>query len=312
MKKLGLINKSWQLTPRDSLVEPWSEDIPDKDWELANMETYAAMVDIMDQGIGQIVEVLKANGELENTIIFFLQDNGACAEELEWVQTADEEEIKPLEPGALQTKMMPDITRDGKIVKLMKEGWPGPPDGYTAYGRNWANASNTPFREYKHWVHEGGISTPLIVHWPAGIREPDKMIDDPAHLIDIMATCVAAGAANYPANFNENEIVPMEGKSLIPYFEGESLDERALFWEHEGNRAVRLGRWKLVSKAAVDPFEWWDYAKLPEAKWELFDMEADRTELHDLSDVHPQKVAQLSEMWMDWANRTGTVPRPQR
>lgn len=316
MKKMGLTKTEWELTPRDSLIQPWSEDIPDKEWELANMETYAAMVTLMDEGIGKVVDALKDKGELENTLIIYLQDNGACAEELKWVSNRPiEKDREPLAPGELQTEMVPFFTRDGKPVGVMKKGWPGPPDGYTAYGRNWANVSNTPFREYKHWVHEGGISSPLIVHWPAKINSGTSGIEgfktEPAHLIDIMATCVDVSGNLYPTVFNGNEIQPMEGKSLVPIFEGRGLEREAIYWEHEGNRAVRMGKWKLVSKAdKKHSFVWDKIDDLELNNWELFDMENDRTEMYDLAPQHTELVQKMAQMWLVWAKRTGIVPRP--
>jgi len=311
MNELGLVKSEWTLTERDPGIAPWNEEVPQRDWEIANMEVYAAMVDIMDQGIGAIVNALEAKGELENTLIFFLQDNGACAEELQWVQSDNEGE--PLSAEAPQTRMVPRFTRDGKPVKIMQEGWPGPADGYTAYGLNWANASNTPFREYKHWVHEGGISTPLIVHWPAKISEGGRLEATPSHLIDIMATCVEVAGADYPTTFNDNQITPMEGKSLVPLLEEKSLADRAIFWEHEGNRAVRQGKWKLISRAdKSDPFIWDSFEQIPDQEWELYDMEADRTETNNLAANNQEKVKELSDLWQSWAVKTGAVPRPER
>jgi len=312
MKKMGIVKDDWDLTPRDSLVHAWNDDIAYKHWEIANMEVYAAMVDIMDQGVGEIIKALKAKGELDNTLIFFLQDNGACAEELEWVgPQPDKNSLSLMAPGELQTKMIPEITRDGKPVKLMKEAWPGPPEGYTAYGRNWANASNTPFREYKHWVHEGGIATPLIVHWPNQMKHGGGFRTAPAHLIDIMATCVDAADTQYPSTFNGHSITPMEGTSLIPVFKENELAERVIYWEHEGNRAVRKGKWKLVSRAGksnyLDSIE-----TLPIQNWELYDMDLDRTEVHNTAKNHPNIVQEMSALWMQWANRTGVLPFPSK
>ncbi len=315
MKELGLAKEEWKITPRDSFVEPWSDDIADKDWELANMETYAAMTTLMDEGIGQVVAALKANGQLENTLIIYLQDNGACAEELDWIKNRPaEKDLKRMLPGQLQTEMVPTITRDGKPIKLMKEGWPGPPEGYTAYGLNWANVSNTPFREYKHWVHEGGISSPLIIHWPAEI-DPEsaggQFRSEPTHLIDIMATCIDVGDCAYPSNYNGNSIQPMEGKSLVPAFGQKALDREAIFWEHEGNRAVRMGKYKLVSRASKKHSFLWDKLdELQPADWELFDMDEDRTEMNNIASDHKELVAEMSDMWLAWGKRTGIVPRP--
>ncbi len=313
LKEMGLIDPNWKLTPRDPLVDAWNEDIPDKEWEIANMEVYAAMIDIMDQGIGKILKTLESKGELENTLILYLQDNGACAEDLSWKKPVPYDSvIRPMEPGELQTKGMPDRTRDGRPVKKMKDGWPGPDDGYTAYGRNWANASNTPFREYKHWVHEGGIATPLIVHWPEGIRSKQgSLIETPAHLIDIMATCVEVSAAKYPSEYKGNSITPLEGKSLLPLFNHTPIKERELFWEHEGNRAVRSGKWKLVSKVSNVAYKNAP-EELPIDQWELFDMELDRTETNNLASTYPEVVKDLSKKWLLWAKHTGVLPFPRK
>ncbi|WP_276391973.1 arylsulfatase [Eudoraea chungangensis] len=313
MKKMGVIDKNWSLSQRDSLIEAWSDDVEDKAWEIANMEVYAAMVDIMDQGIGEIIDILKTKGELENTLIFFLQDNGACAEDLSWKPSPPADtSLQPMAIGELQTKGMPERTRDGRQVKKMKDAWPGPADGYTAYGRNWANASNTPFREYKHWVHEGGIASPLIVHWPDGIKVNGGSFERvPSHLIDIMATCVEVSGASYPKEYNDRVITPLEGQSLSPLFQDNEIDERELYWEHEGNRALRKGKWKIVSKVSKTHFE-----KTPEilpiSDWELFDMEKDRTETRDLAKDYPDLVKELSDRWMVWAKRTKVIPIPRR
>jgi arylsulfatase len=174
---------------------------------------------------------------------------------------------------------------------------PGGPDTFIAYGRDWANVSNTPFREYKHWVHEGGISTPLIVHWPKGIpaSRNGQLEKQPGHLVDVMATCVALSGAKYPTELNGQKITPMEGVNLAPAFEGKSLDRKQpLFWEHESNRAVRDGKWKLVAKA--------------DSPWELYDMERDRTEMHNLSSANPQKAKELAAAWDNWAARANVLP----
>jgi arylsulfatase A-like enzyme len=313
MMELGLVRNNWQLTERDPNVPSWSDSIADRAWEIANMEVYAAMVDNMDQGIGKIIQELKSNELFENTLILFLQDNGACAEDLGWEadrQTPQEQPPRAL--GWLQTQMIPNVTREGKPVKLMREVMPGPPESYTAYGLAWANASNTPFREYKHWVHEGGIATPLIVHWPAGIKETGGHRSQPSHLIDVMATCVDVAGATYPSTYNDQSIISLEGSSLVPVFANQTLNREAIYWEHEGNRAVRMGKWKLVSKADEDSFIWDEFDELPTDKWELFDMEIDRTETNDLARDNPEIVDKMAGKWLEWARRTKTVPRPKR
>ena len=185
-----------------------------------------------------------------------------------------------MKKGELQTAMVPRVTREGRPLRKGRGVMPGPADTYIAYGLPWANASNTPFRRYKHWVHEGGIATPLIAHWPAGIPEErrNKFEHQPGHLIDLMATCVDLGEATYPTEFKGNKITPRQGVSLLPAFLGKSLGRKQpIFWEHEGNRALRDGKWKLVAKGARGP-------------WELYDIEADRTELNDLSKKHADRA----------------------
>ena len=315
MKVMGIIKKHWELSPRDINVKSWQDDIQDRDWEIRNMEVYAAMIDRMDKGIGKIIRKLEENQELDNTLIFYLQDNGACAEDLGWINNRLEfkENQPPMDPKELQTKMIPDITRDGVPVKMMREALAGPPESYSAYGPSWANVSNTPFREYKHYVHEGGIASPLVVHWPNNILASGDLREQPSHLIDIMATCIEVSGSKYPSEYNGNVIIPIEGLSLVPAFKNENLNREALYWEHEGNRAVRMGKWKLVSKASINNPQRWDKIEnLDQNQWELFDMELDRTELNDLSKKYPDKVNAMSIMWTNWAKKTGAIPRPNK
>jgi len=299
MKAMGLIHKDWDLSPQ---AGDWKGVAP-KDWEARCMEVYAAMIDAMDQGIGRIVAELKKQAAFDNTLIFFLQDNGGCAETMgrgpainkKWLDGVADN--RPMAPDELQPKIWPPMkTRDGRPVRGGPTVMPGPADTYIGYGRNWANVSNTPFREYKHWVHEGGISTPLICHWPAGIKAHGGLCHDTGNLIDIMATCVDVAGAKYPTDRQGQKVQPMEGVSLRPTFKGKSLDERTIFWEHEGNRAVRQGHWKLVSKHP--------------GGWELYDISTDRTEMHDLAAKHPEKVQELQVLYERWAGRCGVQPWP--
>jgi arylsulfatase len=299
LKQMGLIHQDWDLSPQ---AGDWKK-VKNKEWEARCMEVYAAMIDTMDQGIGRVVAELKRQGTLDNTLILFLQDNGGCAEDMGRQAGVSEKwagalkDLKPMAPEDLQPNYRPPMqTRDGRPVRGGPSVMPGAADTYISYGRNWANVSDTPFREYKHWVHEGGISTPLICHWPAGIKGRGSLFHEPGHLIDIMATCVDISGATYPTQYEGNDIQRMEGTSLTPAFQGKPLAERAIFWEHEGNRAVRQGKWKLVSKYP--------------GGWELYDIDADRTEMHDLASSNPEKVQGLKALYEDWAKRCGVQPWP--
>lgn len=276
-------------------------------WYERRMEVYAAMVDCMDQGIGRVLDQLNDSQYEKNTLVFFLADNGGCAEEYGSGKQAAEQDLQPqkaptgpMRPGQLQTQMTPRKTRDGYRVRQGRGVMPGPADTALGYGLEWANASNTPFRLYKHWVHEGGISSPLIIHWPAGIASErnNSLIHDPAHLIDLMATCVDVGQAAYPSEIDGQPIPALPGISLRPAFQGESLQRpRPLFWEHEGNRAIRDGRWKLVAKGAQGP-------------WELYDLETDRTELNNLVEQQPERVQVMAQQWEEWAEQAHAKPWP--
>jgi arylsulfatase len=266
-------------------VLPWKE-APDKAWQARRMEVYAAQIEIMDAGVGRILATLERREILDNTLILFLADNGGCAEEL---------------TAAGKGLHFPARTRDGRPVRLGNDPsvMPGPEDTYQSYGIPWANASNTPFRLYKHWVHEGGVSTPLIAHWPRRIRRPGTLTSQPGHLVDIMATCADVAGARYPAEYVGHEIIPLEGRSLAPIFDGAEREPHpAIFWEHEGNRAVRQGRWKLVSR----------WAAPSEGPWELYDLETDRTETNDLAGKDPARVTAMSRVYEEWARRAGVVP----
>jgi arylsulfatase A-like enzyme len=270
MKEMGIIDKDWKLSDQDS--REWDSLSDEKKKEMDTRRAiYSAMVDQMDQNIGKLVTHLKKQGKLDNTLIIFLNDNGACAEGGELGGGPREQ---------LETK----------------EGY------FLSYGGAWANASNTPYREYKHWVHEGGIGTPFIVHWPNTIPKGNhgKLISEYGFLPDIMATCIDVANATYPEEYNGNQIVPTSGKSLVPLFKGENqrIHTEPIFWEHEGNKAVRLGKYKLVSK----------WSKKAETKWELYNMETDRTEQHNLAAQLPGKVSKMVTMYDEWATANKVLP----
>ena len=294
MKHLGLLDPKWT---NNETVGNWDK-VENKEWEARCMEVYAAQLDRMDQGIGRIVASLQKNGQFENTLIFYMQDNGACAEAMG--RTGNETRpgkatFPPMKPGEIAMGTRPKQTRDGRPVLGGTAIMPGPDDTFMSYGQSWANVSNTPFREYKHWVHEGGIASPLIAHWPSGISAHGELRSHPSHLIDIMATCIDVAGAAYPSEFAGHKITPLEGKSLRPAFENKAIDRDAIFWEHEGNRAVRQGDWKLVAKG-------------PAGKWELYDMKADRTETQDLASSQPSKLDELVKKWEAWAKHAQVLP----
>jgi arylsulfatase len=273
----GLIEKDWALSPRDSRVPPW-ENVTNKEWEANRMATYAAMVERLDAGVGRIVSALKARNIEQNTLVLFLSDNGACAE--------------VIEPGYYD---VPGKTRDGRSIQVGNRPsvWAGPETVWQSYGVPWANVSDTPFRLYKHFTHEGGISTPFIAYWPAHIRGGGNLTRQMGHITDIMATCLDIAGVSYPQSYKGYAILPAEGRSLAPIFDGKSRELRPLFWEHEGNRAMRLGKWKLVSRYPDN--------------WELYDTEIDRTELTNLAATNPTQVKKLSALYQEWAKRCGVV-----
>lgn len=270
MKELGIIDEKWELSPQDSRDWDSLSDEKKKEMDLRRA-IYSAMVDRMDQNIGKLVSYLKEKEIFENTLIIFLNDNGACAEFAE-LGSGPAEQLE---------------TKEGYVL---------------SYGGAWANASNTPYREYKHWVHEGGIGTPFIVHWPNTIPKENngKLISEYSFLPDIMATFVDAAKTTYPGEFNGNKIIPTSGKSLVPLFKGENkhIHTEPIFWEHEGNKAVRLGKYKLVSK--------WNNER--ETEWELYNLETDRTEMHNLAAQLPGKVEEMASMYVEWATKNNVLP----
>jgi len=287
LKQLGLVPKDLELTPRSlvpakSHAKPspyagqanpaWDSLPEDRRRDLARrMAVYAAMVDRLDQAVGRVVGDLKQHGQLDNTLILFLSDNGAC---WEW------------DPLGFDVSSSPrNILHTGDDLKQV-----GGPESYISYGSAWANAGNTPWRFYKHFSHEGGIRTPLIVQWPAQLQAHGELRTQVGHLIDIMPTLVAAGGATYPTERNGVKVQPMEGRSLLPVLGNQPITRSELIcFEHEGSRAVRDGNWKLVSLSGDD--------------WELYDLETDPTEMHDLIKTESAKASALIAIWEAWAKR---------
>lgn len=285
LKGLGILSSSWDISPRDESVPDW-DDAEHRAWEAVRMSVYAAQVDRMDQGIGKILDALKSRGIERDTLVLFLSDNGGCAEFLcEDTSTPDRAVVRK-------------TTQDGRPVRIgnLPEITPGPADTFSSYDTQWANVSNAPFRRFKRWVHEGGISTPFIASWPGQI-EPGTISHEPAQLIDINATCIDAASAPYPTEYNGNEITPIEGESFLPLLTGGSWSrQKTIFWEHEGNGAVRIGQWKLVKEFG--------------SNWELYDMSVDRTELHDLAESETGRVQRMAAMYSEWAGRCGVAEWP--
>ena len=285
LKASGILSDKWEISPRNASAGDW-QDERNKDWEDLKMATYAAMIDRMDQGIGRILDKVREMGAEENTLVMFLSDNGGGAEFLaEDTQRPEPSQYASPNPNGTPIKM-------GNIVGQR----PGPGDTFMSYDLPWANASNSPFRLFKRWTHEGGISTPFIVNWPERIKEPG-IVHEPTHISDITATCIEAAGAQYPTELNDNAITPIEGVSFLDAINtGAWKRNLPIYWEHEGSRAVRIENWKLVAEVGGD--------------WELYDMDEDRTELNNLVEANAPKADEMIALYDVWAERCGVHPWP--
>lgn len=287
MKELGIFpNSSDFLSPRQ-FKDKW-ENNPDKDWDAKAMAVHAAMVDRVDQGIGKVLETLKKNGQLDNTLILFMSDNG-CSNEV----------CENYSPGENDR---PDKTRDGRpiIYPRQKEALPGPETTFASVGPKWANVANTPFRFWKAKMYEGGICTPMIAYWPNGIKKNlGGVTNQMGHVMDVMATCIEIGKADYPIQYKENEILPLEGVSLLPIFKkGKREGHDYLGFEHFGEKAfIGADGWKIVTPSG-------------DGKWELYHIAVDRTEKINLADQFPDRVREMVQKYEDWAKRSQVVPAP--
>jgi len=282
----GLLGPEAKLSDADPDRPAWT-NATHHAWQLRRMQVYAAQVERMDRGIGRILSALEETGALDDTLVIFLSDNGASPEELPLV---------PLERFRGRTDILRLQTRSGSPVAIGNEPSrsPGAEDTFQSYGRAWANLSNTPFRRYKRWVHEGGICAPCIICWRSGGIAEGRVIDAPFQLIDVVPTVLDATDAPYPAERNGRPIPPAEGRSILPALRGDEVPESSLYWEHTGNAAVRRGRWKLVREHG--------------RPWELYDLTADRSELRDMSAEEPGLTAELTADWQAWARRVGLIP----
>ena len=263
----GLVTADWRIEPRPQKMPSWVSLSREQQKQYDDMMAiYAAMIDEVDKNLGKLVSALQERDVLKNTLILFLSDNGGNAE-------------------------------SGVRGKYLGEN-PGDPHSNVFIGQCWAHLNNTPFRKYKHYNHEGGIATPLIAHWPARVSGTNGWIDTPTHVIDVMATCIDVAGANYPSEMSGQRITPLEGQSLLPLMTGVGqFTDRPLYWEHEGNAAIRVGDRKLVREGML-------------GNWELFDMRTDRTEQNNLASQQPEQVNELSEQWEGWAKAVGAVPKP--
>lgn len=268
---MGLVDPAWGLSDRDRRVRPWERlSAGERDSVAYRMAVYAAQVETLDENVGKLLDYLTARKQLDNTLIFFLSDNGACAENYHELGTQPASRIND-----------PDFS------------------GPVSYGIGWANASNTPFFEYKVKSYEGGIATPLIVHFPNGLKsQRGKLTNQVGHLIDILPTVLEVTGASYPKTFHQGQsIQPMEGRSLWPVLKTGAVTRRDfLFWEHQDYCAVRKGDFKAVKK-------------LGDSQWQLFDLQTDRTERLDVAAKHPQRVGELSAAWQQWADSHQVLPK---
>ncbi len=277
MNSRSLFQTNWNISPRDSEVQPWN-DIKLKDWEASKMATYAAMVDRMDQSIGRVIKSLKELRQFDNTLILFLSDNGGCAEFM-------------AEDGWAQG--YPDKTLDDRQITMgnIENLRPGDAQTFQSYDKPWANVSNAPFKKFKHYVHEGGISTPLIAHWPDQLKQT-HVAHQACHVVDILPTILEATGCSYLTELGGHEIQPLQGESFMALLKQNGWQrEQPIFWEHEGNCAIRLDNFKLVKEF--------------DRPWELYDMEVDRTELNNLFGKNKPLEESLLKQYQTWADTTG-------
>ena len=266
--ELGLMNPQWRVPETDPAIRRSWKGTEHEAWDALRMETYAAMIDRMDRNIGRLMSALDDAGVARDTLVMFLSDNGGCAET----------------PGGDDPKQIP-----------------GPKEFYAHCGPAWAFASNTPFRRYKQWAHEGGIATPLVARWPRAIKA-DTITHDVGHVMDFLPTVAELAGVAVPPEKGGKPTRGIDGKSLVPVLRGGRREGHdRLFWSWGRNRAVREGKWKLVFDRKF-------------RKWELYDLERDRTETEDLADAHGERVTRMSAAWNDWAATVGLkkVQRPKK
>jgi arylsulfatase A-like enzyme len=283
-KEIGLTPSNWTLSPRPSTVHEWKTD-KNPEWQAERMAVYAAQVDSIDRGVGRVMKAVRAAGVEENTLVMFLSDNGA----------APDGGLIPTDAGfGFGPEAKNDAWRlDGVAIRpgSSPKNPPGPHDTFAAYGLAWANVSNAPLRGTKLTAYEGGIRTPLVVHWPAVIRKDAGSTNQPGHVMDLMATFLDVAGARYPDEFKGRKLLPLEGASLLPIFHGKKRREAEMHcWNTPQNQAIRIGSWKLINGGRGKP-------------WELYDLDADGTETTDLASKHPKRVQEMSARWESWSKR---------
>ncbi len=275
--KLGIISPDCALSERDPGARAWDDLTEEQKTDLDyRMAVYAAQVHRLDWNVGRLITLLRERGQLDNTLIVFLSDNGACAEPY-------------TDLGGGKQNQINDPAQMGSI----------------SYGQGWANASDTPFRRFKSHLHEGGISAPFIVHWPDGLKtKPGALNQTPGYLSDIMPTFLEVSGAKYPEEFKGKKITPLSGRSLVPILTSGTLPPRPFYWEQYGFKAIRVGD----LKAEFSPANLYDH--LDSDRWELYDLAKDRTELHDLAKERPEELKKLISEWDAWAARDQVLPIP--
>ncbi|MCF2736784.1 MULTISPECIES: arylsulfatase [Bacteroides] len=287
-KKMKLFGDCDNFLSERQFNDSW-ENNPDKEWDAYAMAVHAAMIDRMDQGIGKVIDALEKNGQLDNTLILFMSDNGCSNEDCQ--NYPEGENDRPAE------------TRDGRkiVYPRNKEVLPGPETSYASVGAKWANVANTPFRFWKAKTYEGGICTPMIAHWPKGIKLPKGSINTSyCHVIDIMATCLELSGSKYPSKYNGYDIQPYMGLSMKSIFDtGKLSTKRDLYFEHFNEKAlIDSEGWKIVQPAKNN------------GDWELYNLNSDRSEMHNLADKYPDRVKEMLSRYDKWEKQCKVVPRP--
>lgn len=279
----GLIHDEWPLSPRDPDAWAWS-DSASPEWEAYRMAVYAAQVEHLDAALGRVVHALTVDGVIDDTLVILLSDNGGCSELLR----------EDVVPDGQWPSSVPLETFDGSPVLVGNRLGvvPGSVGTFASYDVCWANLSNTPFRRFKRWVHEGGVATPLIVRWPNGCREAGSLVTTPVHITDLMPTVLELTGAPYPTERAGKATPPLSGVSFASgLVQGVWPADRTLWFEHEGHRALRQADWKLVSVRS--------------GSWELYNLGRDRTELVDLADSEERRVTRMAEAWFSQAASVG-------